>query len=154
MTKYYTKVSIIKPRSSRYCNSERYVVCRGFRSVGVDDIVRLKDILKNWPEDEYCRDLGVNIKSIYRKIKPYNAFLVRNQVWYIDKSLKLCKINNPQYCRELQVSQNKKGVMYCMVYGFMDMKECKHMNKNVRVRFDGYNLSKCNDCLEEFLEII
>ena len=147
MKLYYDKVSIIKPRSSRYVNGEKYVVCKNFKGIDENDLFILKNKIKNWNNNLYCRDMKISLKKVYKSIKNYNIFICKNQNWYIDKSLKLCKINSLNYIRLLQVPQNKKANLYCMAFNLIDKKNCSHKKK---IEY-GEKILKCNDCLEEFL---
>lgn len=90
---FYNYVKIIKPKSSRNCNSERYLVCYGFKGVSslVDDIY---DIIKNFEltkntittiYPDFCFDLVHDIK----KIKKFNNIILHQQIKTINESIKM-----------------------------------------------------------------
>lgn len=61
LTLYYETVIITKPNTSRPANSEKYIVCKGFK--GISEVMRIKflDILDEWSKigkKKYISDIG------------------------------------------------------------------------------------------------
>ena len=79
--KYYKSVNLIKPRTSRFSNSEKYIVAIGFKGINDKEITQFNNVLKNWKRDKFCKTFGIDINTvgdIIPKIKDYNNFLVTN----------------------------------------------------------------------------
>ena len=129
MKKYFGRVSLIKPRSSRYMNGEKFVVCMDFLGIEFGELEYFKNTVDIWKDNEYCNDFNVSIRVIQKDILKYNSFLSRHQSWYIDKAIQLCKIESLQYLKALQVPQNKKANLYCMTFGMIEKKNCSHKKK-------------------------
>jgi 23S rRNA U2552 (ribose-2'-O)-methylase RlmE/FtsJ len=83
----YEDVHIIKPRSSRPINSERYVVCTGFSGIAQNILKKLIDIKIEWSKHDstgMMNNSSTYINSIYNGVINYDAitdfnFLYSNQ---------------------------------------------------------------------------
>ena len=49
---YYGKVQIVKPITSRPGNSEKYLLCQGFRGISQEELEQLKGLLVEWVRNE------------------------------------------------------------------------------------------------------
>ena len=58
LSKSYEKVVITKPYLSRPANSEKYIVCSGFRDIDVELYTTLYRMVKDW--DIYIEEYGIN----------------------------------------------------------------------------------------------
>jgi len=58
LSKSYEKVVITKPYLSRPANSEKYIVCSGFRDIDVELYTTLYTMVKDW--DIYIEEYGIN----------------------------------------------------------------------------------------------
>tara|TARA_B100000214_G_C23907128_1_gene599420 strand:+ start:99 stop:977 length:879 start_codon:yes stop_codon:yes gene_type:complete len=73
LTNCFENVSIIKPKSSKITNSERYIVCRGFEKY-LDVIDTVWTANEEWMDDlqeildEYCVEQNNALKSLIKKI--------------------------------------------------------------------------------------
>ena len=69
LSKSYEKVVITKPYLSRPANSEKYIVCSGFRDIDVELYTTLYRMVKDW--DIYIEEYGINnihtLLNIYLK---------------------------------------------------------------------------------------
>jgi 23S rRNA U2552 (ribose-2'-O)-methylase RlmE/FtsJ len=137
LTKFYTNVSIIKPRTSKYTNSEKYVVCRNFKGISKEQQLITTNLVKNWNNDYYCRTFGIEIPEQVKKLfKNYNTKMIRNQMEYIEKAIS-CSYNEeetPQ--KQLSAFQNRKAQDYCKIFGITSGLSdtrfeglCKHFKK-------------------------
>lgn len=153
--KYYDKVYIIKPRSSRYTNSEKYIYCSNFLGISKDDLEYLSNILDNW-DLKYCRDIGVTTSKIYN-LKKYNIYISNNQINYINKAVEYSQSSNKSIISNtLETMQNKRALLYCIAFKLrVDKDICMHKNiskinhigDNIKIK----NLYKCNQCLKCFI---
>jgi 23S rRNA U2552 (ribose-2'-O)-methylase RlmE/FtsJ len=61
---YFDEISFFKPKTSRLANSEKYIVCTGFKGISYNDLTKLVSIIKIW------NDLDVdNCNFIHNFIK-------------------------------------------------------------------------------------
>lgn len=159
---YYTRVSLIKPRSSRYSNSEKYIVALKFKGIPDEDLYKFNQILKNW-DQLYCRDFGVESKEFkFKDFKNYNTFIAVNQSWYIHQTVQHAKTNNKTISNNLETMQNKRALVFCLAFDLIKDKDdkddktmCDHVNitkmigKSSNIKY----LYKCQSCLQLLVKI-
>jgi 23S rRNA U2552 (ribose-2'-O)-methylase RlmE/FtsJ len=115
----YDDVSLIKPTTSRYANSEKYVVCKGFRNINTLDIVKTfyKNIASNEP---FVGSLfGFELPYIFtNKIEEYNAVIGQQQIDTIVSTIYLIDNNNKYDKLEHIKKKNvQKCILWCQKYG-------------------------------------
>lgn len=54
LTAFYEKIVVVKPHTSRYANSERYLVCTGFLGASAEDIERIDRVFSEFA-DHYAK---------------------------------------------------------------------------------------------------
>jgi 23S rRNA U2552 (ribose-2'-O)-methylase RlmE/FtsJ len=94
----YEQVILIKPNTSRFANSEKYVVCKGFRNAGNTlEIVKFfhKILLKNEPLQDNLFDFKLPY-LFTNKMEEYNAILGQQQIDTIVSTIYLIDNNNKQ----------------------------------------------------------
>jgi 23S rRNA U2552 (ribose-2'-O)-methylase RlmE/FtsJ len=100
LSAFYKDVYITKPQTSRYANSEKYVVCKNFLFTDCKDFYNvLKDTLdKVIKSTEYIhRFLNINVSRHFKnKIEEYNAIVGQQQMETIQNTLNLIA-NNAKY---------------------------------------------------------
>ena len=87
--KSYDNLSITKPYTSRMANSEKYVLCRGFRGISNENINKLYNVIHNW-EKLYpvsLIDIGNIDKRFIQKIAKYNDTYISYQIENINNTL-------------------------------------------------------------------
>lgn len=95
---FYNYVKITKPKVSRNCNSERYLVCYGFK--GQNELVpKIYEILKSFQisENEFTLvfpDLNLESIGFLHKIKTFNNIILYEQVKTINESIKMVSSKN------------------------------------------------------------
>jgi hypothetical protein len=112
---YYDNVSIIKPFTSRYANSERYIVCRGFRLDNTESLIqRCSTILSEYSaENNIKRVLSLEIPYAFKTaISEINAILGQQQLEYIQTTLAI--INNSKY-EKLQILK-RTNIQRCITW--------------------------------------
>jgi len=104
---FYDYVKIIKPKSSRNCNSERYLVCYGFKGKSelVDDILT---IIKNFEVNESTftivfPDFDFSCLPDLKKITAFNNIILYEQIKTINESIKMVHSKNT-YIQNLLMS--------------------------------------------------
>ncbi len=107
----YDEVYIMKPKTSRTANSEKYLVAKGFK--GIDNIYlsKLYKIIENWDikNNEYPFDInGLKFDNKFiHCIFKYNNIYTQNQLEYINKTIKYIH-NKPD--KELYTTIIKKQI--------------------------------------------
>lgn len=140
LTSVYTEVYITKPLTSRPSNSERYLVCKGFKGVDEQFITKMEeflervntheksglflaDILPNYTIDRET-ELVTNISSI---------ILSNTQHETINKMITYIKSGNyygDQYHQYLE-EQQKANDFWCATFYPLDMNDMKAVQKNM-----------------------
>jgi len=98
----YKSVKIIKPYTSRNCNSERYLICESFNGIGISKILEdLRDCIINFAfSDPSDKTMGINtiiypnlkfdlIPNFIKKIHSINSIILSEQVKTINESIKM-----------------------------------------------------------------
>jgi len=90
---FYNYVKITKPKVSRNCNSERYLVCYGFKGENCLLAAILKIITDfKTTEKEFTivfPDINLSSLNFINKIKTFNNLIVYEQIKTINESIKL-----------------------------------------------------------------
>jgi 23S rRNA U2552 (ribose-2'-O)-methylase RlmE/FtsJ len=95
----YERVILIKPNTSRFANSEKYVVCKGFRNINTLEIVKFffKILSKSDADGDMLNSNLFNFSLPYlftNKIEEYNAILGQQQIDTIVSTIYLIDNNN------------------------------------------------------------
>ncbi len=136
LTNFYDTVSIIKPRCSRYTNSEKFMVAKKFKGITNEELKKLDKLLNNWEPDKYLRTMGISIpEEIEKQFFNYNGVLINNQFNYIEKTIKCNYSDDDIPEKQLEAFQNKNALLFCTNFGIpinlsdSDVYICKHLNK-------------------------
>ncbi len=118
----YESITVIKPKSSRMANSEKYIVCKNFLYRNIDHIslklVQIIKLFENINHEETFVDSFLNIpcqRYFKSKITDINAILTQQQITTIFKTIKLIenkerKIDKINKLRQLHV---QKCIKWC-----------------------------------------
>lgn len=87
----FKSIHIIKPLTSRPANSEKYLMCCGYKvTKGRDQIAFLKDIIMRRAASPRKRDVYKQTDlSLLQQIVHYNIYYTSRQVYYIQKTIDL-----------------------------------------------------------------
>ena len=97
----YKDVSWVKPCTSRYANSERYAVCKGFRLKNIGACIsKFKNLLELLFKSETIKPMTKLLTCdipyiVINKLEEYNAIFGQQQIESIANTLNL--IDNPKY---------------------------------------------------------
>ena len=120
---FYTDVHICKPHTSRYANSEKYIVCTGFKHTSSDFISqRFIDILK------IIENIDINVHHIIsilripnstlylNGIKNINAIFGQQQIENINTTLLLIENTSSkrEKCDKLKKKNLQKSIHWCI----------------------------------------
>lgn len=105
MTYYFEKVFIYKPKLSRPCNSEKYIICKNFKGISQKQLnemiekTQTKDFVKS-----FCIKLPINFKS---KIKENNYNFINKQIISLKKVHNMYK--NRHFINKIKISYIQKN---------------------------------------------
>jgi 23S rRNA U2552 (ribose-2'-O)-methylase RlmE/FtsJ len=89
----YENVKIIKPRTSRNCNSERYIVCENFKGIPKVFMDNLKLTIQQ-PEFVLFPDFNYHLLDPFNfefRFKTFNNLIIHEQIKTINESIKMVK---------------------------------------------------------------
>lgn len=115
----YDEVHIVKPNTSRYANSEKYVVCKNFRLSDTDSLVKLLySAITNLKDDEFLNKiLNIDIPYLYfNKLEEYNAIIGQQQIENIASTLSLISNNKNERLELLKKNNIQKCIIWCQKY--------------------------------------
>lgn len=115
----YDEVHIVKPNTSRYANSEKYVVCKNFRLSDTDSLVKiLYSAITNLKDDEFLNKiLNIDIPYLYfNKLEEYNAIIGQQQIENIASTLSLISNNKNERLELLKKNNIQKCIIWCQKY--------------------------------------
>lgn len=131
LTLLYKKVYIVKPNSSRYANSERYIVCKKFKLENSTKLVeRMSELYPTLnSNDSIKRFLNIKIPYILiNKIEDINAIIGQQQLECILSTFYL--IDNPKQDKLEQIKKNniQKCIQWCIKYKIPYNKNLYYLN--------------------------
>lgn len=122
---FYDEVYIVKPKSSRCANSEKYLIAKGFRGIDDKTLEKLLDIHKNWNDNT---DLGIKVENEFiHSLYQFNCDYIKKQIFYINLTLDFIK-NRPEKnkYRKLINEQVENAKTWCKTYGIKINYESKY----------------------------
>ena len=119
---FYNEVHITKPSTSRPANSEKYIVCNGFKGINENYLQKLFIIIKSWDyfeknELEIQSIFDIDNKIFFNKMKEFNTKYFNIQVNNIEKTLGY--INNPlnEQTKKTQIKKQVSAAFsWCKTY--------------------------------------
>jgi 23S rRNA U2552 (ribose-2'-O)-methylase RlmE/FtsJ len=116
---YFTDMEVIKPLTSRSGNSEKYIICRGFKGILTNDINNLITILDNWININNINDIEINNfirhKLFYEKnnydiinIKIIDNLDINSPIAFYNLISKINKIFNDNQINNIKQTLNIK----------------------------------------------
>lgn len=128
---FYEEVYIVKPRTSRTANSEKYIVAKGFRGIGKEILDQLYKMIENWDEDKYAVDIeGIKFDNDFvHLMNKYNEEYIGIQLKYISKTIKYVnnRPNKEKYYRIVK-KQINNAISWCKRYNMMINKNSRYIN--------------------------
>ena len=118
---FYEKVYIIKPQTSRYANSEKYIVCKGFIFSKIDSFYHLlynsfKKMISSQDYIERFINIPIPLSFIIR-LEEYNAIFGQQQIENIYYTLSLIKNKNKQEKIDNLIKNNiQKSMLWCIKF--------------------------------------
>ena len=120
LSSFYEKVYLIKPNTSRYANSEKYVVCKGFLHSTNDQYYpyfynAFKTMVNLNEKVNIQRFLSIPVSSYFiTKLEEYNAIFGQQQIENIHYTISLIDSKNNQEKVDSLIKTNiQKAVQWC-----------------------------------------
>ncbi|MBN20739.1 MAG: hypothetical protein CL678_05560 [Bdellovibrionaceae bacterium] len=119
---FYETIIISKPNTSRYANSEKYIICKHFKFINTENIsnklINILKILEKIDFNEYYIDSILNIPIQYyylNSIKEINAILGQQQINNILTTIKLInyKDRKNDTLQNLKNNNIQKCIRWC-----------------------------------------
>ena len=117
----YEKVNIFKPYTSRTANSEKYIVCRGFKGIDPFYMFELNNILDIWNRKpdrvELYSLLHYLPKEFIDQINKINNSIQKQQITFINKTIDHIKkpLKKNEIIKNID-SQIKNATLWCKKY--------------------------------------
>ena len=121
LTMLYDQVYFCKPHTSRYANSEKYIICKGFRLTETKPLViSLYHVLQSFSDNTNSyldRIFTFDIPYVtVNRIEEYNAIFGQQQIECISQTLGLINGNNYDRIENMKKSHIQKCVSWCQKY--------------------------------------
>jgi hypothetical protein len=128
---YYEKVSIVKPNTSRYANSERYVVAQGFRPKDGRKELTIMFL------DKFCELAESNVISLFdeevprfflNRLEECNAIIGQQQMDTIVSTINLIRNPRQDKIEKMRVSNIQKCVHWCQKHRMPFTRDVRQVN--------------------------
>ena len=117
---FYEKTYVVKPNTSRYANSERYIVCKNFKYHNTSQYIsHFKNILENIQTHDYIdRILTFEIPYMFMvRFEEINAIIGQQQIECIINTLNLINHKNKNdKLEQLKNNHITKSTNWCIRY--------------------------------------
>lgn len=137
----YSKIYIVKPNTSRYANSEKYIVCKGFRLANSDCYYRMflsffqkmnevDETVDNPHDISITNILNISIPYYFIiKLEELNAVLGQKQIEVINNTINLIEIDkNYDKIKQLQRINIQKSINWCVKHKILHNKNITQSN--------------------------
>lgn len=120
LSSFYEKVYIIKPNTSRYANSERYVVCKGFKYKDTSNLYdTFHEILckiNTNPTKYMQRILKIEIPYLFlSKLEEFNAIIGQQQLENINTTLDMVRVSTSiEQIDHIKRSNQNRCIQWCI----------------------------------------
>jgi 23S rRNA U2552 (ribose-2'-O)-methylase RlmE/FtsJ len=133
LTYFFEEVIITKPFSSRPANSEKYIVCKGFKGIEQDLFNGLVRMMLDFREEGQIVSLNDNKleKEFIDCIVAYEIYHSNKQIKNILKTLLYIEIGlDNESINEIKKIQIAYGFLWCKKYDFPINLRCKYLTCN------------------------
>ena len=139
---HYERVRIIKPHTSRPANSEKYLICEGFKGITDEKLKELKETLVKWGESqsnsEYLKnDLFLTNLTDYeltadsplaQDLREFNDRVNLAQKAVLERGLDIIvkkQLNDEDVIKECKLKQRRLAELWCEKHGLPYQKNLK-----------------------------
>ena len=129
----YEKVYIVKPNTSRFANSEKYIICKNFKLKDSKNVVlklsQFYDIIHN--QQIIKRFLNIDIPYLYKnRVEELNAIFGQQQIENINSTFNLIDNKNQDKLELYKRNNINKCVTWCQKYNIPCNKHLLVSNQN------------------------
>lgn len=123
LSSFYENVYISKPNTSRYANSEKYIICKKFKYTETTEIskkfIAIFHVLKRFDLKTYKITSVLNIPIQYyyiRQIEEMNAVLGQQQIENILQTIKIIEdvVWAKEHINQIKIQNIKRCVQWCV----------------------------------------
>ena len=131
LSRYFEEIFITKPYTSRPANSEKYLVCKGFKGIEENYLEMLFIYVKNWETNRKDLLSFVDVPDNFiRRLYIYNNIITLSQTKNIYYTLSLID-NNINNKKEILNKQTTSAKEWCNNYNVRINNKSKFINLNV-----------------------
>ena len=120
LSSVYEKVYIVKPNTSRYANSEKYIVCKKFKLENSTDLVlKLSNFFDNFKNQKFFIKRFLNIKIPYifkNRLEELNAIFGQMQIENINITFNLIDQTNNEKLDLYKRNNINKCISWCQKF--------------------------------------
>ena len=134
---YFENMHIVKPYTSRAANSEKYLVCKGFKGIEQQDIDKLMKILDEYDIIEEQNKFVVRIlkndipEDFHKVIMSNNIYHISKQIKSLLKGLTFSKVRiSNDDINSIKNEQAIYSLAWCNKYDFPVNNRCRYLNQN------------------------
>jgi len=128
----YKQVSYLKPHTSRSANSEKYIVCKGFKMENSRNLViSLYHLIQNFSETNYLnRIFRESIPHIFvTRVEEYNAIYGQIQMECISHTLSIMRNINNDKLENMNKNNVQKCISWCQKHKMPFVKNALEPNR-------------------------
>jgi 23S rRNA U2552 (ribose-2'-O)-methylase RlmE/FtsJ len=133
LTYFFNEVIITKPYSSRPANSEKYIVCKGFKGIESELLGGLIRMMGDFREDGQIASFfdGKLDQEFINCIVAYETYHSVKQIKNIMKTLLYIEIGlDNESINEIKKNQVASGYLWCKKYDFPISLRCRYLISN------------------------
>ena len=114
----FKEVNVYKPDTSRPANSEKYLICKGFKDISMSIYAKILTLFKQIEStnqtDEFVLDIdGININNNFvQTINNINKSYLDNQIMYINMIVNLIEDNKKNH-NDIITKQVDNAIDWC-----------------------------------------
>ena len=131
----YKSVYVMKPQTSRYANSEKYIVCKGFNLEGNEIMIgtiieRFYDNFDHLNSNLYIESFFSfkHVRAFFSKIEEINIIMGKNQIENIIATLNLIINKNFEKIEYLKKHNIQKCIKWCETHHIPHNKHIQNSN--------------------------
>jgi 23S rRNA U2552 (ribose-2'-O)-methylase RlmE/FtsJ len=131
LTNCFDKVIFTKPFTSRPANSEKYVVCLGYKLVSTEITDCFLELLNKYEEDKYLQCIFPSLvfdPNFLQSIQEYNTIHTHNQLQAIKDTLYYIEQTEEQDYEKLLKDHVNTCIRWCFKYKVPINRQCKYIS--------------------------
>ena len=137
LSSFYESVYIVKPHTSRYANSERYIVCKHFKYENIHELsnklISVFIVLEKLDYTKYYIKSIINIpipRLYLNQIIEINAILGQHQIENLINTMIIIEKGNQKndYLKQLKIKNIQKCVHWCIKHNIPYYKDLQPKN--------------------------